>query len=100
MNSEKLLKLNKPWIGLLVGLIIPLISFYVYFLLKSGNMNLSEFVSNLKFGGAFVPIFSLCVLPNLFFFFLCKQFNLWYTIKGIVFSVFIYTLVVVVLKFM
>lgn len=99
MNKEKFQKYNKPWIGLVLGLILPLISFYIYYLVKSTNTSFTEFLDLLKYGKAFIPILSLCVLPNLILYFISKQLNLWYTIKGIVFSVFLYTLLVLVLKF-
>ena len=99
MNKAKLQKFNKPWIGLVAGLMFPLISFYIYYLVKSTNTSFTEFLDVLKYGKAFIPILSLCVLPNLILFFICKQLNLWYTIKGIVFSIFLYLMLVLVLKF-
>ena len=101
MNKDKLQDFNKPWIGLLAGILLPLISFIIYYLVQTKGLDLGliKFLNTLQMNSAFVAVFSLSVLPNLLLYFLCKQLNLWYTIKGIVFSVFIYTIVIVVLKF-
>lgn len=100
MLSEKLQKLNKPVIGLAFGLAFPLIAFLIYYASKSpSGESLILFIERLKGLSAFIPTLSLCVLPNLFLYFGFKKLNYWYAIKGVVGSVFIYTLVVVVLKF-
>ena len=100
MLSEKLQKLNKPVIGLALGLALPLISFLIYYASTSpSGESLILFIDRLKGLSAFVPTLSLCVLPNLLLYFGFKKLNYWYAIKGIVASVFVYTIVVLVLKF-
>jgi len=98
MLTEKLEKLNKPVIGLALGLVLPLITFLIMFAVNS-TPSLSAFILNLKNTNALLPTLSLCVLPNLILFFIFKKLNHWYAIKGVVISVFLYTVAVVVLKF-
>lgn len=96
-------KYNKPIIGLAFGILLPLISFFIYFLFlffKEPELGFVEFLDMLYVTQAFTPVFSLCVLPNLILFFIFKKLDYWYSIKGLILSVLIYTLLVLVLKFM
>ncbi len=95
-------KYNKPFIGLALGMVIPLISFFIYYLyllVNSKDLPLGDFLETLKDTQAYTAVFSICVLPNLLLFFLYKKLDYWYAIKGVIISVMIYTLLVVVLKF-
>ena len=95
-------KYNKPVIGLVAGLIIPLISFLIYYLyLTSINSDLAllDYISTLDANNAFTPVLSICVLPNLLLYFLFKKLDYWYSIKGVIFSILFYTILVIVLKF-
>ncbi|MDD3860287.1 MAG: hypothetical protein PHW83_08815 [Bacteroidales bacterium] len=96
-------KYNKPVIGLAIGILLPLISFFIYFLFllsKNPELGFGEFLNTLYRTEAFTPVFSICVLPNLIMFFIFKKLDYWYSIKGLILSVLIYTLFVLVLKFM
>ncbi|HPG73283.1 MAG TPA: hypothetical protein PLM49_03265 [Bacteroidales bacterium] len=100
MAHEKLQQLNKAWVGLLLGLLLPLLAFLVLYAYKSYDSDtLVLFINRLKLQGAFISVLSLCVLPNLLLFFTFKKLDFWYAIKGVVASVFFYTILVVVLKF-
>ncbi|NLA24858.1 MAG: hypothetical protein GX879_07825 [Bacteroidales bacterium] len=100
MLSEKLKKLNKGYIGFIIGMILPLIAFSIYYATKSfENEPIWFFIQRLKGLGAYIPALSLCVLPNLILYFAFKNLNYWYAIKGVVASVFVYTLIVVIMKF-
>lgn len=96
-------KYNKPVVGLVLGILLPLISFLIYFvflLVKNPELKFTEFVETLYLTEAFTPVFSICVLPNLILFFIFKKKEYWYSVKGLVMSVLIYTIFVLVLKFM
>jgi O-antigen/teichoic acid export membrane protein len=95
-------KYNKPFIGLALGMILPIISFliyYFYMLMKTKDLGFIDFLETLKRTESFTAVLSICVLPNLLLFFLFKKLDYWYAIKGVIISVMIYTLLVVVLKF-
>ncbi len=97
-------KYNKPIVGLLGGLIIPALSFFVYYayiaLSADKSVTIVEYVKTVYYQGAFTPILSLCVLPNLILYFIFKKLDYWYAIKGIIVSVLAYTILVLILKFM
>jgi hypothetical protein len=94
-------KYNKPIVGLFLGLIMPLILFSIIYLNKTKGIEITmkEYVDILVKHNTFLPIFSACVLPNLGLYFLFKKLDYWYSIKGVISSIFIYTLIVLVLKF-
>lgn len=96
-------KYNKPYIGLLLGIVLPLLSFLGYFIFMSTKsvetLSMAKFIETLRTNEAFTAVMSVCVLPNLLLFFLYKKLDYWYAIKGVIISVMIYTLLVVVLKF-
>ncbi len=93
-------KFNKPVVGLLAGLIFPLIIFIIYFFIRtSGEKSFSDYVLDLVEYELFTAILTLCVLPNLLLFVLFNKLDYWYSVKGIIIAIFIYLLVVLVLKF-
>lgn len=99
-NYYKPQKFNKPWVGLMLGIIFPLICFVIYYFVKTkGIVSFKVYYEILMQHHSFVPVLSLCVIPNLLLYFLFKKLDYWYSIKGVITSIFIYTLLVVVLKF-
>jgi hypothetical protein len=97
-------KYNKPVIGLIGGLILPALTFLLYYAYMSftsdNGVALSDFIDTMYTTGAFTPILSLCVLPNLLLYVIFKKIDYWYAIKGVIVSVLAYTILVLILKFM
>ena len=92
-------KYNRVVYGLIPGLIIPLLTFFGFYLFKSGTKNPVEYVEFILEMGMLSNILSLCVIPNLlvFFFFLNK--NFYYGARGVLFATFFYVVVVVVARY-
>jgi hypothetical protein len=102
IKPNKVNRYNKPVVGLAIGLLLPLVSLFIYYFVmsaKNEGLDIQEFFNILNQKNVLVPILSLCVLPNLIPFFVFKKKDHWYAIKGIVTSVFIYLILVIVLKF-
>jgi flagellum-specific ATP synthase len=64
------------------------------------DVNVIDYIKTVYREGAFTPIMSLCVLPNLGLYFLFKKLDYWYAIKGVIISILAYTILVLILKFM
>ncbi|MDD3687709.1 MAG: hypothetical protein PHE56_13205 [Bacteroidales bacterium] len=95
-------KYNKPWVGLVAGMILPIISFFAYYmynLSSNDGLKLKDFVDTLMREEAITAVLSICMLPSLIMFFVFKKLDYWYAIKGVIVSVIIYVLLVVVVKF-
>lgn len=101
IKPNKINKYNKPIFGLILGMILPFISFMIYYLYlstKKSGLDFSNLIYTMTSNQALIPILSLCVLPNLILYFIFKKLDYWYAIKGVVTSVLIYTLTVFVIK--
>ncbi len=96
-------KFNKPIFGLFIGIVVPMIAFLVYYLIEyfmsENGFSLVQFVNILIDTKQILPP-SICVFANLIPYFIFKKMGYWYAIKGIVFSLVIYTLAFTVLTFM
>ena len=96
-------KYNKLSIGLLVGLIGPMIGLMIYGLYYSGtnDVSLGYFLNNFFFGNRMLvaPILSLSLLFNIlpFYFFLNRQHYI--AGRGILLSFFLYAIVIVYFRF-
>lgn len=101
IKPNKTYKLNTPLFGIAVGVVLPIISFLIYFLYTylRTDVQLISFLDTLYVTKTFTPVISLCVLPNLIAYFIFKKLDYWYSIKGIVASVLMYTILVLILKF-
>ncbi|MCK9254576.1 MAG: hypothetical protein GX793_10075 [Bacteroidales bacterium] len=102
MNAKKIKKLNKTWFGFALGMLLPIISFFAYYMYNlsiNNQLSVKKFIDTLLNQEALIAVLSICLLPNLLLFFLFKKLDYWYAIKGVIATVIIYTLLVVVLKF-
>lgn len=90
---------DKTWIGFVVGLFVPFITFTIYYLINYHYMTIRGFFHYLKLGETFSPVMSLCVLVNLgvFYLFLWKEKYL--GTRGVIGATFFWAAVVIYLKF-
>lgn len=96
--SNVLEKLDKLWIGLLIGLIFPWFVFFGYYFTKFRHMGLGKFFNYLLDGNILTPVVSLCVIINLGIFFLFIKNDKYYVSRGIIFATFIYAFGVLISK--
>jgi len=84
--------------GVLLGIISPVIAFiiYVVFIIET---TLGNVINNPSFNRNLPAIISLSLLINLALFFLKLKFNKDEQSRGILFSTFLYGVVIVILKF-
>tara|TARA_B100001094_G_scaffold322671_1_gene372350 strand:- start:487 stop:765 length:279 start_codon:yes stop_codon:yes gene_type:complete len=85
--------------GVLLGFISPIIAFviYVVFIIET---TLGSVINNPSFTNNLPSIISLSLLINLALFFLKIKFNKDEQSRGILFSTFLYGVVIVILKFL
>ena len=90
---------NKFWIGLTLGLVLPLVAFLLIYFIGYSKTNIYKFLEHAIMRQALTKIMSLCVLPNLaiFYFFLNKEY--WYATRGVICSTLLYTLAILVILF-
>ena len=90
---------NYFWIGLTMGIVLPLATFLLMYLIFYSKTHLVKFIEYAILTQALPKILSLCAIPNLavFYFFLNKEF--WYTTRGVIAATLFCTLAVVFIKF-
>lgn len=84
--------------GFLPGLILPLIGFYIYFLLFFKYMGFASFIQHLQRINMIVSVLSLGVILNLGIFFLFYQKELDRSARGVIAATFVYAALVVYFK--
>lgn len=93
-------KFNSLRLGLILGLILPVISILVFYLFNCKNYTLPDFIKQLISRNVYTQLISLCVVPNLLLFFLFIWRNFFLSARGVLFATFIYAFLVVVIKFL
>ena len=91
---------DKLSLGIILGLIVPAILMYGYWQLNYPSMNLDKFFEFTSKGQVHTKLISLFTVGNLavFFLFIWQNHNL--AARGVLLSTFLYTLLVVVIKFL
>ena len=87
-------KLNKTSIGIVGGLVLPIIVFFVYYEIKYNAVSFSSFVAQLWEFKLLIKLLSLCVLPNLLLFYLFIQKNLLWAARGVLIACFLFAFIV------
>ncbi len=91
-------RFNNQLLGVILGLILPVLSFYIIYLLLSGSLNLVDYFEKIKSTNVFTKLLSLAVLPNLLLFFIFIWLNYLKSARGIVGATFLSTFIIIALK--
>jgi len=97
MNS-KISKYNRIWIGIIVGLFLPIIGLLVLYLFDSSYHSLSNFLILSYQLGVMSNLLSISLLANLlgFYFFLNREW--YYAVRGIMIAVLIWGAVILFIR--
>jgi hypothetical protein len=94
-------KFDNGWIGFAVGLLSPMFTLYVFYLIKYSHISFSKFYMDVLFANNIVTSsISLCVITNLLVFFIFIWTNRTLSARGVLFSTFIYAGYVVYQKYL
>lgn len=85
--------------GFLLGLIAPVIGFYLYKLSFFNYFDMTKFYNHLVDNNLLSPVISLCLIFNAGAFYYFIQKNKLYSARGLILATFIYGGVIVYLKF-
>jgi len=93
-------KYNSIQTGILIGTIFPLLLLFIIFMVRKGDYGFLEYIKlNFQIGNL-PKVISLCLIPNLIFFFAFLQKNYLKSARGVLMSMFIVGFVIVILKFL
>ena len=94
------MRLNQPIVGLVIGLIMPLLGLIVVYFVLAGGMSFEEFLTHTSNSGDFAgKVITLSVLANLLPFLYFNRRRLDYTVKGIVIATVLYMVLFIYIKF-
>ena len=85
---------------MLLGAMLPLVFFFLVYLIGYSKTPFCEFLEFAFVMHALPKILSLCAIPNLAIFYLFLNKEYWYATRGIIAATLLYTLAVVVFKFL
>lgn len=93
-------KADKLWIGLLAGLVGPLVGFLLLYVIMFNHLSLETFLlSFVSNGGVQAPVLSVSLIFNLLLFLGALKWDLLYAARGVLMATVIYAPVVVVVKY-
>lgn len=90
--------LNSQRTGLFAGLIIPLVSFFLFYLFRYGHIPFFEFLKYVWFRDILAPLMSLNILPNLLIFYIFIRKNYLFSARGVLLATFIFAGIILLLK--
>jgi hypothetical protein len=90
------MKINSIWLGVIVGIITPIISMALFYIFSFKSLSFSDFYMMIQKMDILTQTLTICVLPSFFafFFFYWKEYNK--SAQGVVLSTLLLTLTVVI----
>ena len=98
-NGTMKYKYDKLQLGLILGMLAPILTMVIIYIVKFTDYSLSELVDLLVQKKIFTKIVSLCVIPNLALFFLFLNKFLYRSARGILLATIIFAIFVFITKF-
>ncbi len=95
----KIKKLDTTSVGLILGLIMPVIGVFVYYKIAGFWMNFHTFIAKVRDLGVSSKVLSLGVLANLVIFLIFINLDFQRTSRGILIATFIYAAIILAMKF-
>lgn len=86
-------------IGMLSGIIAPMLAIFVFYLFSNHSMNFGEFLNHLYKHRLVSHMISIGAISNLAVFFAFLQFNLMKSARGVVMITLVYAISVAIAKF-
>jgi hypothetical protein len=98
MFDKKHKRLDRILTGWLLGTIVPLIIFLVIYWVKFREYEFLVYINNLLHMRVFFKILSLCVFPNLAFFFIFYKSKYDMAARGVIMATFMFAFLVLVAR--
>jgi len=92
-------KFDSLTLGLILGIIAPIITMLIVYFLKFDLYKVDELLNYLVAKQVFTKIVSLCVIPNLVLFFIFIRKNYLYSARGVLMATILFAAFVFITKF-
>ncbi len=87
-------ELNSQITGLLAGIVLPLISFLMFYLFRYREIPFFEFIMHIYSREILSPLLSLNILPNLILFYLFIRKDYLFSARGVVLATLLFAVIV------
>lgn len=94
----KTMKFDKIKYGFILGIIAPLIMFFIIYLTKYADLQFADYVQRIIAKNIFTKLISLSALPNLALFFLFLNTNRYRVTQGIIAATFVVAFIMLLIK--
>jgi hypothetical protein len=94
LKKKKQPFIDNAWIGFVLGVIVPLIAFVLYYQAKFSEITFWDYLASMHHYGLLFKVMSLCVLTDLPLFYLFIHFKLMKGARGVVSACFIFAFMV------
>ena len=98
MPARKRNTADRLLVGWVIGIVVPLLFFLVFYQMKYSEMQFMVYLRNVWEMKIFLKIISLCVFPNLGFFFLFYRNKYDMAARGVILATFMYAFLVLIAK--
>ncbi|BBE20023.1 hypothetical protein AQPE_4214 [Aquipluma nitroreducens] len=98
MPARKRNTADRLLVGWVIGIVVPLLFFLVFYQMKYSEMQFMVYLRNVWDMKIFLKIISLCVFPNLGFFFLFYRNKYDMAARGVIMATFMYAFLVLIAK--
>lgn len=89
---------NSQKTGFVSGIILPVISFFIFYLIRYGGVPMTEFLKYTYFRGILSSLLSLNILPNLIVFYLFIRKDYLLSARGVLLATFLLAGLVLIIK--
>ena len=83
MKNELRTKLNNPLTGIIAGLLLPAISWIIFYMFTSNGLSVVEYYKHTLLIGNVTQIISVCVFTNIFIFLIFNKLDMLESSKGV-----------------
>jgi hypothetical protein len=97
-DDQKPHRLNTLSTGIVSGIILPVIVYFILYYAKVQDVSFTLFSNNLVIGNIIPIILSHCILPNLILFFIFNGFNWMQASKGVLGTTVVLTVIIFAIK--
>jgi len=94
------MKYNSQKVGILSGIILPLITLTIFILFQSQHQAISLTIRNFFIYNVHTQVISLCALPNLLLFFIFMKTDRLLAARGVIGATLLITFIVLIIKFL
>ncbi len=93
-------KVDKLWVGLLLGVLLPLVVLFFFYLSSYAYLTVPMFLRKMVFQSILFKLLSLCAIVNLGTFFFFYQTKNDRAARGVIFATLIFAFIVMINQFM